>query len=203
MGTKPSWEDCYAACQADAACLEFDYAADWKKAGLGDAGDGGRPFKCNFVGNCYFRTDNFWPGVPGTGCNHTAGRRPGLPPAPGPVPPSPKPGPGPPPPPPTPPPKPEPPLGYQPNIVFILTDDQDTRLDGLHDAYSDIGSMAAQPSLQKNLLAGGVRMANGFVATPICCPSRTEYTGLETSSTNFFLFFLFFARFYGMVLDIP
>jgi hypothetical protein len=30
---------------------------------------------------------------------------------------------------------------YQPNIVFMLTDDQDTRLSGTEDVYSDIGSM--------------------------------------------------------------
>ena len=52
--------------------------------------------------------------------------------------------------------------------MFILTDDQDTRLSGSEDAYSDIGSMAAMPELQKRFLRGGVRMENGFVATPIC-----------------------------------
>ena len=129
---------------------------------------------CPTAGHCYFRSDDWFPNVPGTGCNHTAGRRPGLPP----VPPSPSPSPSPPPvpvpPPPGPPLVPKPALGYQPNLIFILTDDQDTRLSGKADAYSDIGSMEAMPSLQKNFLQGGVRMENGFVATPICCPSRTE-----------------------------
>eukprot|EP00040_Diaphanoeca_grandis_P034069 m.209824 g.209824 ORF g.209824 m.209824 type:complete len:684 (+) comp33051_c0_seq1:81-2132(+) len=162
-----SWEDCNTLCAANASCLEFDYAASWNQPEIGY----NEAMDCGFVGSCYFRSDLFWPGVKGTGCNHTAGRRPGLPPAPGPPGPTPTP-------PPTTPPKPEPPLGYQPNIVFILTDDQDTRLDGENDAYSDIGSMAAMKSLQKNFLDGGVRMENGFVATSICCPSRTEtFTG--------------------------
>ena len=38
--------------------------------------------------------------------------------------------------------------------------------------------MAAQPAVQDKFLKGGVRMSNGFVATTICCPSRTEtFTG--------------------------
>ena len=37
---------------------------------------------CGRAGNCYFRDDDWWPTELGTECNHTAGRRPGLPPAP-------------------------------------------------------------------------------------------------------------------------
>jgi len=169
-GKTDTWEDCFALCKNNASCLEFDFAASWNDLSYGYVESTG----CHFVGTCYFRSDNWFPsGVTG-GCNHTAGRRPGLPPAPSPPgPPSPGPTP-----PPTLPPKPNPPLGYQPNIVFILTDDQDTRLDGEKDAYSDIGSMAAMPGLQNHFLKGGVRMENGFVATTICCPSRTEtFTG--------------------------
>ena len=61
----------------------------------------------------------------------------------------------------------------RPNIVFILTDDQDTRLG--RDDYTDIGSLEAMPKLQKHLMQGGARMRNAFVNTPICCPSRTEF----------------------------
>ena len=51
-----------------------------------------------------------------------------------------------------------------PNIVFILTDDQDVSLGGLD----------AMPFTQEFLVAGGMTFANGYVTTPICCPSRTS-----------------------------
>eukprot|EP01060_Flectonema_neradi_P003729 TRINITY_DN1242_c1_g1_i1.p1 TRINITY_DN1242_c1_g1~~TRINITY_DN1242_c1_g1_i1.p1 ORF type:complete len:536 (+),score=103.61 TRINITY_DN1242_c1_g1_i1:44-1651(+) len=63
----------------------------------------------------------------------------------------------------------------KPNIVMILTDDQDTRMGTNPSAYTDIGSMESQPKLRKLMMEGGVRMENFFVNTPICCPSRTEY----------------------------
>lgn len=69
--------------------------------------------------------------------------------------------------------KPSPPLGFQPNLVFILSDDQDTVL-GRND-YTDIGSLEVMPSLNKHMMKGGARMTNAFVNTPICCPSRTEF----------------------------
>ena len=176
-----SWDACRRLCAANTtSCREFDYAATYNKGHINPS-TGKASGTCGAAGTCYFRSDDLWGLGPGSGCNHTAGRRPGLPPPPTPSPPRPRPTPyppTPPPPPPGPPPIPHPPLGYQPNIVFILTDDQDTRLSGLSDTYSDIGSMEAMPSLRKHMVDGGVRMANGFVATPICCPSRTEtFTG--------------------------
>lgn len=51
----------------------------------------------------------------------------------------------------------------QPNFVFLLTDDQDVSLGGLD----------AMPFTQDFLVRGGRTYSNGFVTTPICCPSRT------------------------------
>ena len=65
------------------------------------------------------------------------------------------------------------PLGYKPNIVFLLTDDQDTILG--KDGYSDLGSLEGMKKLQNLLMAEGATLKNYFVHTPICCPSRTEF----------------------------
>ena len=62
----------------------------------------------------------------------------------------------------------------KPNIIFLLTDDQDMKL-GQEDVYTEWGSVAAQPKVQDRLLNGGTALKNFFVNTPICCPSRTEY----------------------------
>jgi hypothetical protein len=70
-------------------------------------------------------------------------------------------------------PKPNPPLGYQPNFVFILSDDQD-RLLGKN-GYDTLGSLAVMPNLQSELLRKGAIVDNFMVNTPICCPSRTEF----------------------------
>jgi len=57
-------------------------------------------------------------------------------------------------------------LGFQPNIVHVLTDDQDLTL----------RSMQAMPQLSALVSkAGGFNFTNAFVATPICCPSRASY----------------------------
>ena len=85
----------------------------------------------------------------------------------------PPPGPPPPAPPPPPPPiaplpvvpTPRPPLGFQPNIVLFLTDDQDEVL----------GSRLAMPKAQKLLTEQGASASNWFIFTPVCCPSRAEY----------------------------
>ena len=63
----------------------------------------------------------------------------------------------------------------KPNIVFILTDDQDMRLGSDDKAYTAWGSVDAMPTVQKRFLQEGGAMQNFFVATPICCPSRTEF----------------------------
>eukprot|EP01084_Bolivina_argentea_P145703 255337_1 len=52
----------------------------------------------------------------------------------------------------------------QPNFVIILMDDQDLLLD----------SPKYMPNLQSMIVSEGISMNNGFVNTPVCCPSRTE-----------------------------
>ena len=149
-----SVEACLAACENDGSCNSFDFAHGW------DVPVG--------PGVCKFRSDHYFPKSlePGTGLNHTCGTRvkPGSPPPPPPPPPM----------PPLPPPPPvHPPLGHQPNIVFILTDDQDRTL-GEND-YTHLGSLAIQPIVQRELIDKGAFLQNFFVNTPICCPSRTEF----------------------------
>ena len=53
----------------------------------------------------------------------------------------------------------------RPNFIFILTDDQDIEL----------GSIDVMPNLDSNIINQGISFTNAFVATSICCPSRTEY----------------------------
>lgn len=50
----------------------------------------------------------------------------------------------------------------RPNIIFILTDDQ---------PYYTIDYM---PTVTEVLMTGGVVFENGFVTTPLCCPSRAS-----------------------------
>ena len=69
----------------------------------------------------------------------------------------------------------------KPNIVFILTDDQDRVLtsnvsvhvrDG---GYGTMGSLEVMTSLRTKLMEKGASFENFFVNTPICCPSRTQF----------------------------
>ena len=145
MGQTVSAAACQDACGANATCTAFAWAAPTSMPA----------HNCGLKSDCFFRADRVWEPKPLTGCNFTSGRKVVPTPAPTPRPP------------------PVPPLGYQPNIVFVLTDDQDTRL-GRED-YTDIGSLEVMPQLQKHLMAGGARFRNAFVNTPICCPSRTEF----------------------------
>lgn len=142
---------CQAACGANTTCTAFAWAGTVSMP----------KHNCGFKSDCFFRSDLIWEPKPLTGCNFTSGRKIALWPTPPPTPP------------PTPLPPPQPPLGFQPNIVFILTDDQDTRLG--RDDYTDIGSLEVMPKLQQHLVQGGARFRNAFVNTPICCPSRTEF----------------------------
>ena len=52
--------------------------------------------------------------------------------------------------------------GARPNIIFILTDDLDTR------------SIAVMPRLKTHLADAGVTFVNFFVTTALCCPSRAS-----------------------------
>ncbi|KAL5606663.1 uncharacterized protein BROUX77_003856 [Berkeleyomyces rouxiae] len=65
--------------------------------------------------------------------------------------------------------------GKKPNIVFILVDDQDKRLN----------SLAYMPSVKKHLTDQGIFFNNHFCTTAICCPSRVSlWTGKLAHNTN-------------------
>lgn len=52
----------------------------------------------------------------------------------------------------------------RPNIVFILTDDQD-----MHH-----GSAESQEAVQRLLAARGTKFVNHYATTSVCCPSRVS-----------------------------
>ncbi|MEJ7841868.1 MAG: sulfatase [Rubrobacter sp.] len=54
------------------------------------------------------------------------------------------------------------PDGGRPNILFILTDDQ------------DVGSVAEMPNVRSLLAAEGTSFDRAFVTTALCCPSRSS-----------------------------
>jgi N-acetylglucosamine-6-sulfatase len=69
------------------------------------------------------------------------------------------------------------PLNFKekPNIVFILTDDQDLEL----------GSLDYMPLLQKYIVQEGTTYKRHYCSTAICCPSRvTLWTGKNAHNTN-------------------
>ena len=55
----------------------------------------------------------------------------------------------------------------RPNILFVLTDDQDTYL----------GSDRYMPQVEKLIASAdnGASLGGAFVTTPVCCPSRGSY----------------------------
>jgi hypothetical protein len=63
----------------------------------------------------------------------------------------------------------------QPNILFIITDDQDLQLN----------SVAYTPLTAKHLRDKGTSFANHFVTTSLCCPSRVSlWSGRLAHNTN-------------------
>lgn len=65
----------------------------------------------------------------------------------------------------------------KPNIILILTDDQDLLL----------GSLDAMPRVRELLTREGTTFANAFVPLSLCCPSRTSIlTGLYAHNTQIY-----------------
>ncbi|KAI8951312.1 alkaline-phosphatase-like protein [Xylaria longipes] len=63
----------------------------------------------------------------------------------------------------------------RPNVVFILTDDQDVRLE----------SLQYMPLVKKHLIEQGTYFNKHYCTTAICCPSRvTLWTGKTPHNTN-------------------
>lgn len=63
----------------------------------------------------------------------------------------------------------------KPNIVFLLSDDQDIRL----------GSMQYMDTLQRELVAKGTSFFNHHTTVAQCCPSRTTLLrGQAAHNTN-------------------
>lgn len=63
----------------------------------------------------------------------------------------------------------------RPNIVFVLTDDQDVHLN----------SLQYMPSVQKHLVHQGTHFTKHYCTTAVCCPSRvTLWTGKAAHNTN-------------------
>lgn len=63
----------------------------------------------------------------------------------------------------------------RPNIVFILTDDQDVHL----------SSLDYMPLVRKHLLEKGTYYKKHYCTTAVCCPSRvTLWTGKAAHNTN-------------------
>ena len=63
----------------------------------------------------------------------------------------------------------------KPNIVFLLSDDQDRRL----------GSMEFMETLQNEMIAKGLEATNHFTTSAQCCPSRvTLLRGQAAHNTN-------------------
>lgn len=62
-----------------------------------------------------------------------------------------------------------------PNIVFLLSDDQDLHMD----------SLSYMPQLQRLLVEQGTFFRRHYCTVALCCPSRaTIWTGKEAHNTN-------------------
>ena len=65
--------------------------------------------------------------------------------------------------------------GKPPNILFFLTDDQD----------SELGGIEPLSKTKQWITEKGVRFENAFVTVPVCCPSRSSIlTGLYQHNTK-------------------
>jgi N-acetylglucosamine-6-sulfatase len=65
--------------------------------------------------------------------------------------------------------------GSKPNIVLILTDDQDLHMD----------SLDYMPLLKQHIIDYGTSYKSHYCSTAICCPSRvTLWTGRNAHNTN-------------------
>ena len=64
------------------------------------------------------------------------------------------------------------PQPLRPNILFILTDDQ--RWDTTDDTHSPVPGEPIMPGVRAELAGSGVEFVNGFMTTPLCCPSRSS-----------------------------
>jgi arylsulfatase A-like enzyme len=63
----------------------------------------------------------------------------------------------------------------QPNIIFILTDDQDLHMD----------SLSYMPHLKKHITDKGTTFQNHYCTVALCCPSRVSlWTGKAAHNTN-------------------
>jgi len=63
----------------------------------------------------------------------------------------------------------------RPNIIVILTDDQDQHLD----------SVSYMPLLKKHIIDQGTYYKRHYCTTAICCPSRVSlWTGRNAHNTN-------------------
>ncbi|KFA64982.1 hypothetical protein S40285_09308 [Stachybotrys chlorohalonatus IBT 40285] len=66
-------------------------------------------------------------------------------------------------------------LAQRPNVILILTDDQDLHLN----------SLDYMPTLQRELVSKGTSFANHFATVAVCCPSRVSYLrGQAVHNTN-------------------
>lgn len=63
----------------------------------------------------------------------------------------------------------------RPNILFILTDDQDVHMD----------SLFYMPYLQKHLVSEGLTFRKHFCTVALCCPARAVlWSGQSAHNTN-------------------